>query len=166
MDMLEMLDPSDDLLRINGLFDHCHFFKSNGFPAKSITVWFNFTSWHLCSIMFWWQTELVWNIKYNAKHILNSKKRVLNLLVFGWLSTFTVILECLLFYLLFPLVYHKWHFHPAPRFRLRQNDDSETNFPFVSYWTCLSSSWEHNFFTQQQNAFLVLFITQWKWKFW
>ena len=67
-----MLDPSDDLLRINGLFDHCHFFKSNGFPAKSITVWFNFTSWHLSSVMFWWQTELVWNINSNAINILNS----------------------------------------------------------------------------------------------
>ena len=158
-DMLEMLDPSDDLLRINGLFDHCHFFKSNGFPAKSITVWFNFTSWHLSSVMFWWQTELVWNIKYNAKHILNSKKRVLNLLVFGWLSTFTVILECLLFYLLFPLVYHKWHFHPAPRFRLRQKWWFWNKFSICIVLDLCVFFMRTQLFIQQQNVFLVLFIT-------
>ena len=67
-----MLDASDDLLRISGSFDNCNFYKSNGFPAKSITIWFNFTSWHLSSVMFWWQAELVWNINSNAINILNS----------------------------------------------------------------------------------------------
>ena len=98
MDTLEMLDLSDDLLPMDRL---TIVIPSSPmvFPPKSITIWFNFTSWHLSSDMFWWQTELVWNINSNAKTywIQKAKGRIRIWVTFDFCSNTGIFIVLLTF---------------------------------------------------------------------
>ena len=154
MDMREMWDLSDDLLPMDRLTIAIPS-SPMGFPPKSITIWFNFTSWHLSSVMFWWQTELVWNINSNAINMYwIQKPKEDNQLVSNWVTfDFYSNTGIFIVQLTFSSCIPQTAFLSSSSFLLRQKWWFWNKFFICIFKTCVSSLRKDNFLYNNKMSF-------------